>query len=184
MNTATASLDADPAALPDDAAFVAALESAAGPHLALALRMLGREEEAREVVQDAWLRAWRHRGAVREAAALHGWLRQIVARECLRSLRRRALTRWLSWGAELPEAPSPAPGPEHAVADAQALARVRRAVERLPPKQRLAWGLRFDEGWSVPEIAAAMGTSAETTKTHLGRALERVVTETELHRAP
>jgi RNA polymerase sigma-70 factor (ECF subfamily) len=163
------------AAGPDtDAAFVAALESASRAHFALALRMTGREEEAREVVQEAWFRAWRHRAGVREEAALHGWLRRIVARECLRLLRRRGLQRWLSFRDDPPDAPSWLPGPEHALAEGRQLRQIRAAVDRLPPKKRLAWGLRFDEGWSVAEVAGAMEVSPDTAKTHLSRALDTV----------
>jgi RNA polymerase sigma-70 factor (ECF subfamily) len=62
---------------------------------------------------------------------------------------------------------SNASSPEYAL-DA---ARVRALVERLPPRQRQLWGLRFDEGWTIPEIAEATGIGAETVKTHLSRAL-------------
>lgn len=168
-------LPADPAALSalTDEAFVAALQDAATAHLALAVRMLGTEEDARDALQEAWFRAWRARDAVREGAALHGWLRRIVARECLRLLRRRAMRAWLPFLAES-EPPCWLPGPEVQVADREALVAVRRAVDQLPPKQRLCWGLRFDEGWAVAEIAAALEVSVDTVKTHLGRAMVTV----------
>jgi RNA polymerase sigma-70 factor (ECF subfamily) len=44
----------------------------------------------------------------------------------------------------------------------------------LSAQQRLVFGLRFDEGWTLPEIAEATGLSTETIKTHLTRALTRV----------
>lgn len=159
-----AALAADP-----DAAFTDALAEAAGAHHALALRLLGDAEDAREALQEAWFRAWRHRGSVREPAALHGWLRAIVARECYRLLRRRALRRWFPFGAREPA--DPAPAPDRSVADAEAARALRAAAAALPPKQRLAWGLRFEEGWSVGEIAAVMEVSPDTVKTHLDRAL-------------
>lgn len=176
----TVTLPADPAALSaraptalSDEAFVAALQDASPAHLSLALRMLGRDEDARDALQEAWFRAWRGRAAVREEAALHGWLRRIVARECLRLLRRRAMRSWLPFLAES-EPPCWLPGPEVRVAEREALAAVRRAVDQLPPKQRLCWGLRFDEGWGVAEIAAALEVSVDTVKTHLGRAVATV----------
>jgi RNA polymerase sigma factor (sigma-70 family) len=62
------------------------------------------------------------------------------------------------------------------------VARVRAEVERLSARQRLMWGLRFDEGWTVPEVAAALELSPETVKTQLGRALRRVQERLEVAR--
>ena len=67
------------------------LEEAAPRHLALAVRMLGRTEDAQDALQEAWFRAWKARGGLREAAAAHGWVRRILVAECLRTLRRRSL---------------------------------------------------------------------------------------------
>jgi len=157
----------------DDDALGRALDDAAPAHLALAVRMLGDGDDARDAVQEAWFRAWRHRGAVREPGAVHGWLRAIVARECLRALRRRALRRWLPFTV-LPEAVDPRPRPDRLLADGEARRNLLRAVEALPPRQRLVWGLRFDEGWTLAEIAAATETRPDTVKTHLERALATV----------
>ena len=157
----TLTLAADP-----DAAFLAALGDAAPTLAGLARRMAG--DEADDVMQEALFRAWRQRTSLRDGLATGGWLRAIVVRECLRTLRRRALRRWLPFGDTDRE--SPAPGPDVGL-DA---ARVRRAAETLSPQQRLVWGLRFDEGWTVPEIAESTGLSSETVRTHLGRALAAV----------
>lgn len=153
-----------------EAALCEALEREAEALLALATRMLGDSADAADALQEAWLRAWTRRGALRDQAALRGWLRTIVARECLRALRWRAMRRWTPFGEKLPDLPSNASSPESSL-DA---ARVRALVERLPPRQRQLWGLRFDEGWTIPEIAEATGLGAETVKTHLCRALVTV----------
>lgn len=170
MTTRPALLVQPAAASLSDAAFSAALRSAEPAHRALAGRMLGNAEDAHDALQEAWLRAWRHRGAVQAAAAVHGWLRQIVVRECLRVLRLRRLRSWLPFV----DVHEPSPGPEVALVHADTWRRARAVVERLPAQQRVAWGLRFDEGWSVPEIAAALDVSPETVKTHLSRALAHV----------
>jgi len=162
------------AVAPDVEPLAALLEEQGGSHHALARRMLGDPEDAREAVQEAWIRAWNRRGSVRDPGALGGWVRTIVARECLRRLRWRAARQWLTLTAWLPDRADPAPAVDDALDRARAVAILRAAVDDLPPKQRLVWGLRFDEGWSVAEIAAATGTSPETVKTHLKRALQKV----------
>ena len=98
-----------------------------------------------------------------------GWLRQIVVRECLRGLRWRQLRRWLPW--EEADRADPAPLADQALADVQLQNSIKRAMDQLSPKQRLVVGLRFEEGWTIPEIAAAAEMSPETVKTHLSRAI-------------
>lgn len=135
---------------------------------ALALHMVGTPEDAADALQEAWLRAWRQRGDVREIAAVRGWLRAIVARECLRVLRWRAVRRWLPFGDAVPEVE---------VAQSSDLvdaARVRALVARLPPQQRACFALRFDEGMTNVEIAEVLGMQPDTVKTHLSRALTTV----------
>lgn len=168
-----------PVALPTTAAeplaedvFLAELSASAPAMTALAARLLRDPEDAREAVQEAWFRAWRGHRDVRDAAAVRGWVRAIVVRECWRVLRWRGVRRWLGLAPDgfPPEPADPALGPERAAAAAQVAARVRAAVERLPARQRLVWTLRVEEGWTLPEIAAATDTSTETVKTHLARA--------------
>lgn len=158
-----------PAAPLTDADLAQVLAAEARPLGALAVRMMGTPEDAADVLQEAWLRAWRGRRGLRDPRTRRGWLRQIVVRECLRALRRRRMRRWLPFGAEVPSVA--APGDLTAAGD---VARVQRVVAGLPPRQRLVWGLRMDEGWTLPEISAATGIGRETVKTHLKRALRRV----------
>lgn len=171
--TPVQSLPAAAAAPLDEAALARVLEDGAPRLHALARRMLGDADDARDVVQEAWIRAWARRGQLHDAAAAGAWTRVIVVRECLRVLRWRSVRRWLTFDA-LPDRAAPGPGPEGELAAAEVAARARRAAERLPPRQRLCFGLRFDEGWTVGEIAAATGLSPDTVKTHLGRALAAV----------
>ena len=92
-------------------------------------------------------------------------------RPCSAHLRRRSLRRWLPFGVAVPDLADPARDPERQVGDTEARARLDVALEILPARQRLVWGLRFDEGWTVAEIASATDTSIATVKTHLERAL-------------
>ena len=161
---ATASLPADASVMSGhphaDQAFCEALGACSEALLAMATRLLGDPSEAQDAVQEAWLRAWTRRDQLRDEAALAGWLRQIVARECLRVLRWRAG----------PAMPDPAgQGPD--LAAAMDAGTARAMIERLPPRQRQLWGLRFDEGWTLPEIALGTGLSQSTVKTHLERAM-------------
>ncbi|MBM4369328.1 MAG: sigma-70 family RNA polymerase sigma factor [Deltaproteobacteria bacterium] len=158
-----------PARVDLDAALHAAITAEAPQMMGLCTRMMGNEPDAADVLQEAWLRAWRGRAAYRGEGPPAAWLRAIVVRECLRSLKWKAWRRWVP--IDLDDAgPASEARPEGKL-DA---ARIRAAAARLPAQQRVAFNLRHEEGWTVPEIALALDVSPETVKTHLERALSRV----------
>ena len=64
--------------------------------------------------------------------------------------------------------------PERAVLDAELMAKVQFAVDRLPGRQRIVFLLRFIEEMSLDEIACTTGLEIGTVKTHLYRAVRAV----------
>jgi RNA polymerase sigma-70 factor (ECF subfamily) len=152
-----------------DARVLAAIEAEQGRSFGLALRLLGNEADARDALQEAWVRAWRARESWRTDSAPGAWLRAIVVRECYRTLRWRGLRAWLPFGPEQEQA-----AVEPDATDTSDASRIRTVVRDLPLKQRVAFTLRFEEEWTIPEIAVGLGVGPETVKTHLARALERV----------
>jgi RNA polymerase sigma-70 factor (ECF subfamily) len=66
------------------------------------------------------------------------------------------------------------PLPDQQLGDQQRWLELQQAIQALPPRQRLAFGLRFEEGWTIPEIAAAMEVSQETVKTQLQQAALKI----------
>jgi RNA polymerase sigma-70 factor (ECF subfamily) len=160
-----------PATRPElHAQLLAAMEQEHARAFALALRLVGNDADARDALQDAWVRAWRARDQFRDGGKAGPWLRAIVVRECMRALRWRAVRRWLPLGPAVPDPPADLP----ATGDRLDAARVRRTLATLPAQQRVVFALRFEEGWTVPEIADSLGVGVETVKTHLSRALARV----------
>ena len=157
---------------PSDAELEQLFVETAPLHTALAARLLGDADAAHDAVQEAWIRAWRARGQVQEQRTAAAWLRKIVVRECLRTLRWRSVRRWVGLeSAELLAADVPV---LDVLVDAERVARVRAALARLPPQQRVAWTLRVEEGWPLADIAATLEVSPETVKTHLARATARL----------
>jgi len=156
----------------DDDAFCRALHAMGPAHTAVAARLLGDPDAARDAVQEAWIRAWGARAGLRDPDALGAWVRRIVVRECMRALRWRALRRTVG----LERAPEPAHADDAtSVLEAeQARRALCRALEALPARQRIAWTLHVQEGWTLAEVATALEVSPETVKTHLARAAARV----------
>ena len=101
----------------------------------LALRMLGREDDARDATQEAFLTAFRKLASFRGDAAFSTWLHRVTVNACYDLLRRSARA---PLAARAEDEPRPEPGPpvpDHAEAAAGSVD-VRRALLRLPPEHR------------------------------------------------
>jgi len=142
-----------------------------------ALRLTGSRPDAEEVVQEAFIRAYRALGRypAEQVAALHlqEWMWSIAANLCrnqARSRRRRPT-------GEPPAAdllPDPAPGPEQQAVAASERERLAAHGARLPWAQREAVVLRHVAGLSYAEAAAALGRPAGTVKSDVHRGLQRL----------
>jgi RNA polymerase sigma-70 factor (ECF subfamily) len=147
-----------------------------------ALRMTGNREDAEEIVQDAFVRAYRALGKMspeqRAELRLQPWLYTItlnVTRNRLRSKRPAnvaldalADADALLRGSAVREGP---PQPENIVEQRADMALVERALLQLPMHLRAAATLRFIEGRSHPEIAEILNQPIGTVKSHVHRAV-------------
>ncbi|HZF07648.1 MAG TPA: RNA polymerase sigma factor [Thermoanaerobaculia bacterium] len=154
--------------------------------LRLCERLLGDLEEARDAVQEVFLKAFRKAGAFRPRGQVYTWLYRIAVNHCLNRLRRRRLVRFTRLGApaetERPEAaeldpPDGAPSPEEALAARRRWAATRRAIERLPANQRAVLVLIRFEGLSYREAAEALGITEGAVESRLFRAMRRLETQ-------
>jgi RNA polymerase sigma-70 factor, ECF subfamily len=145
-----------------------------------ALRMTGNREDAEEIVQDAFVRAYRALGKMsaeqRADLRLQPWLYTItlnVTRNRLRSKRPSnvALDALADPDAILRESNEGPPQPESIVEQNTEIALVERALLQLPMHLRAAATLRFIEGRSHPEIAEILNQPIGTVKSHVHRAV-------------
>jgi RNA polymerase sigma-70 factor (ECF subfamily) len=146
----------------------------------LARSLVGRDHEAEDVLQEAYLRAYIRLGDLACADALGGWLARIVANEALG--RRRAAARVVSLEEYRARAATdqeddadrgPAadqPDPERLAASGELRRLLEAAVEALPQEFRTVFVLREVEGLSTAETAASLAIRPETVKTRLHRA--------------
>jgi RNA polymerase sigma-70 factor (ECF subfamily) len=140
----------------------------------VAYAVLGSSEDAEDVVQEAFVRAYRaiHRYNPRYAFAT--WLRRIAVNCAVNRL--GALRRTPQTNEEpLQMEATPDPGPHEQAAAAELQAQVRSEVAGLPLKQRLAVTLFHLDGMSLAETAQTIGCSVGAVKSHLHRARERLV---------
>src|SRR5262245_52857234 len=109
-----------------------------GPYVGrIALRILGRQSEVDDVIQDVFIEAMR--GLVREPSAIKGWLARVTIRLCNRRLGRRRTRQWFGWQ-DLPEVP-PNSVPGATESERVAILNLYRLLDRLPAPERVAWSL-------------------------------------------
>jgi RNA polymerase sigma-70 factor (ECF subfamily) len=128
--------------------------------------------EAEDVMQEAYVRAFRELASFRGEARFATWLTRIACHEALaRAQKRRRLVRLVpADGGEPPDPPSPAIGPERELQNRELQAVLRDAVEILPDPLRAVFCLREIEGMSTEETADALGLTVENVRVRLHRA--------------
>ncbi|HEX5275075.1 MAG TPA: RNA polymerase sigma factor [Candidatus Rubrimentiphilum sp.] len=136
----------------------------------LAYRTLRDSEEARDVAQEAFFKAFRSLKTFRPGAKFSTWIFSITYHACCDRLGRRK--RYSS--EELPDRADPGAGPEQeAIASDEAL-RLRAAIARLPEKYRSVITLYHLQSRQYDEIAQVLEIPIGTVKTHLFRAKEQL----------
>lgn len=144
----------------------------------LALRIVGNEADAQEVIVDAFYQAWKQADQYDAArATVTGWVLNITrsrAIDLLRSRRRAARregrVREPGFTFHLESPPTPE---QHAIRE-DTRARLRRVVAELPEDQRWAVELAYFSGLSQSQIAERLGQPLGTIKTRLRLAMEKM----------
>ncbi len=146
------------------------------PIYALAYRVIGREEDARDVCQEAFMRAFRALGGFKGQAKFSSWLYRITLNLCNDWIRRQKRTPLVPVpaGRDLAELAGQDVGVESAedVAARRSLSQVvARAMAQLPEEQRTAIILKEYHGLTFQEIADLVGCPLSTVKTRLYQGL-------------
>ena len=141
----------------------------------LACRLTGNEEDARDVVQDAYLRAWRAIGKFRGDAQFSTWMYRITANAAATHMRKRHRHRAEPLD-ELNEPADTRPDtqPSAAFESADTLGHVAAAIETLPPKLRTVVVLKDVYDLPHEAIAEELGISVAAAKVRLHRARRRL----------
>jgi RNA polymerase sigma-70 factor (ECF subfamily) len=142
----------------------------------LVYRLMGRDEEIEDLVQDCFVQALANLGRLSEPQAFGAWLTAVVVRTAHKVIRRRVLATRLGMRRRGEPVDVDALVSRGAPADVLAeLHAVYRLIDQLPPRARVALVLSRVEGMSQEEVAAAMGVSVSTAKrlvVEAGRHLE------------
>ncbi|HEX9943486.1 MAG TPA: sigma-70 family RNA polymerase sigma factor, partial [Thermoanaerobaculia bacterium] len=128
--------------------------------------ILSDDAEAEDVMQEAYVRAFRQLATFRGEALFSTWLTRIACHEALaRAQKRRRLVP--IDGGEPPEPPAKTFGPERELENRELQAVLREAVELLPDPLRAVFCLREVEGLSTEQTADALGLTTENVRVRL-----------------
>ncbi|GGR59617.1 RNA polymerase sigma factor [Deinococcus seoulensis] len=140
-------------------------------------RLEGNSEDALDLTQEVFYRAWRSIRTFRPGERVLPWLYQVARNTQIESHRRKQLQRFSLEQAREDvgfEVTSEKRSPVQAAESADAQDRVQRALLRLPPEYREAVVLRFVEDLSYDEIAQVQGVALGTAKSRVFRAKEQL----------
>jgi RNA polymerase sigma-70 factor, ECF subfamily len=156
--------------------------------LRLAMHLTGSEQDAQDIHQEAFLKAYRHIGSFRFECSFYTWIYRIVTNLCLDHLRRRKTRR------EDSAVMIDATGEEHDtminVTDDRAMSnpdrelerkilsrQIQGALEKLTPRERTVFELKHYHGLRLRTIGEMLNTTEETAKNTLFRATRKLRTQ-------
>src|SRR6516225_6831414 len=156
--------------------------------LRLALNLMKRPEDARDVYQEAFLKVYRNLHRFRFECSFYTWLYRIVTNVCLDHLRRRQarpedqapdmqLNRQEEGTRdffEVQREQRPTLDPERRLMGKEIRARLAKAMERLSPRERVVFEMKHYQGLKLRAIGEALGTTEETVKNSLFRATRKL----------
>jgi len=138
---------------------------------AIAFRLLGRDDEIDDVVQEVFLAATTGLARLREEGAVKGWLATVTVRSSMRRLRWRRLRGFLGLESVTEnDIATRSADP----ADRVMLARIYAVLDELPSRERVAWVLHHVEGETLPAAAKLCCCSLATVKRRIAAAQKRV----------
>ncbi|WP_245717291.1 RNA polymerase sigma factor [Nocardia jejuensis] len=139
-----------------------------GAMFRLASRMVADRSEAEDIVQEAFLTAWRRIGQLQDDNAFAGWLYRMTTNRCLNVLRARQIPADVD--PDSTESPRTDTRPEHAAQVNSQLEALTAALQELTPEQRACWLLREVHGRSYEEIGEIVGTNPTAVRGRIARA--------------
>lgn len=159
----------------DQAAFEAIFQLYERQIYGFIYRMMGNAEDANDLTQECFIRAYRALAQTSDDLNVSAWLHRIASNACLDVLRRRQRIRWLPWEAHKHEHllhGRPADDPERSALSQETQVVVQRVLQHMSPRNRMALILREYEGMSCEDIGQIMGLSRSAVKSVLFRGRE------------
>lgn len=134
-----------------------------------AQRLAGRDDDAGDVLQDAWMDIARGLNGLEDPARFGAWAYRIVTRRCALGIRRQQRRREVERQVAAVDVST-----NDCAATVDAVDDVRAALRQLPGEQKAILELRYVEDFNISQIAEALGIAAGTVKSRLFHAREHL----------
>lgn len=138
-------------------------------------RMITDHDEAEDVLQNTFIKAWNGLDGFRADAQLFSWLYRIAHNECLNHLRRMRRGLFVSSDEVIERLTTTLDNSEHFTGDA-IQRRLQQAVMKLPDKQRAVFTMRYFEELKYEEMSTITGTSVGALKSSYHIAVKKIET--------
>jgi RNA polymerase sigma-70 factor (ECF subfamily) len=157
--------------------------------LRIALNVLHKTEDARDVYQEAFLKIYKNLHRFRFECSFYTWMYRVVTNVCLDHLRRRnsrpedqAPEHAINLQGDMPDTDffdrqkeqRASSDPERLMLSVEFRRRISSALERLTPRERMVFEMKHYQGLKLRAIGDALGTSEETVKNSLFRATRKL----------
>lgn len=160
----------------DQTAFAEIYQHFERPIYSLIYRLMGNSEDAFDITQDVFVKAYKALAKTSPDLNLSAWLHRIASNTCLDVLRRRKIVRWLPWDPTQHANITPASEsdePERRLLGEETRLQVQAVLDVMNERYRLCLILREYQELSCEEIADIMGTSRQAVKSMLFRARDQ-----------
>lgn len=173
----------------DRAEFARVVETYSPMIYRLGLKMLANQQDAEDMLQETFIKAYRHVGDFDGRSSLSTWIYRIATNEALMALRRKRVDS-ISFDAPVGGNPEPQEAlqivdwcclPEEELMSAEGRAQLDKAVDSLPQALKVVFLLRDIEGLSTRETAEVLNLSEVAVKTRLSRARLRLREELSIY---
>ena len=139
----------------------------------ICVRMLGNIEEAEDVLQDAFLNAFRNMEQFKGQSSLGAWIKRIVVNQCINQLKKRKLD-ILSLEETHYQEPIDTRDEQSDISLVLDIDNIREAIQQLPDGFRVVFSLYLLEGYDHQEIAQILDISESTSKSQYHRAKRKL----------
>jgi len=169
----------------NQAAFEELVRQYDGPVLRLAYHMTRSEQDAQDIYQEAFLKAYRNIGSFRFECSFYTWIYRIVTNLCLDHLRKRQVRKedsgvvtdsdgesfdMLDQVADVRSGASP----EKDLMRRELGGRIAKALEKLTPRERMVFEMKHYQGLKLRTIGEILNTTEETAKNTLFRGTQKL----------
>jgi RNA polymerase sigma-70 factor (ECF subfamily) len=153
--------------------------------LRLALHLTGSEQDAQDIYQEAFLKAYRNLGSFRFECSFYTWIYRIVTNLCLDHIRKRNVRKEdapvvkdsdgdeYSIIDQVKDARAHA-NPEHDLMRRELGGKINHALGKLTPRERMVFELKHYQGLKLRTIGEMLNTTEETAKNTLFRATQKL----------